>query len=278
MPIHRTRRRGFAALAVAGAATLTLTGGALADDDDDDDRGLTAYGLTSATEIVELRLRDSGRLRPVAITGLNPADARVLGIDERPATGMLYAIGQGGGIYTVDPRTGVATFQSQSSIAPSGTEFGVDFNPAADRLRVVSDTGQNLRINVDTGAANVDGPLNPAPLGTGVVAAAYTNNDGSPQTGTVLYDLNATTDQLLLQSPPNAGTLAVVGAAGVDLPATTGFDIVSFLRNGVTESNVGFVVTGANAWGINLDTGKLSLLRTFRGASVIDIAVDVPAP
>ena len=45
--------------------------------------------------------------------------------------------------------------------ALSGTAFGFDFNPTVDRIRVVSDTGQNLRLNPDTGAvAAVDGALN----------------------------------------------------------------------------------------------------------------------
>ena len=45
----------------------------------------------------------------------------------------------------------------------SGTRFGVDFNPMVDRLRVVSDAEQNLRINPNNGAiAGVDTALNPA--------------------------------------------------------------------------------------------------------------------
>ena len=47
------------------------------------------------------------------------------------------------------------------SFAPllDGTEFGVDFNPQVDRLRVVSNSGQNLRLHPDTGAvAAVDKP------------------------------------------------------------------------------------------------------------------------
>ncbi len=44
----------------------------------------------------------------------------------------------------------------------SGTEFGIDFNPLADRLRVVSDTGQNLRIDVDSGATITDTALTAA--------------------------------------------------------------------------------------------------------------------
>ncbi len=53
----------------------------------------------------------------------------------------------------------------------TGNTFGVDFNLVADRLRIVSDAGQSLRINVDTGFVTTDTNLNPGtPL---IVAAAY---------------------------------------------------------------------------------------------------------
>ena len=43
-----------------------------------------------------------------------------------------------------------------AALALQGTVFGFDFNPAADRIRVVSNMGQNLRLHPDTGAV-VDG-------------------------------------------------------------------------------------------------------------------------
>ena len=60
---------------------------------------------------------------------------------------MLYGVGNGGGVYSIDPATAQASFVSQLSVALDGTSFGVDFNPAAGRLRIVSDAGQNLRHN-----------------------------------------------------------------------------------------------------------------------------------
>lgn len=44
-------------------------------------------------------------------------------------------------------------------MALEGTLFGVDFNPAVDRLRIISDTGQNLGVNFQTSETNVDTPL-----------------------------------------------------------------------------------------------------------------------
>ena len=59
-------------------------------------------------------------------------------------------------------RTGVATplttdVQQHTSdatgtkVAITGTNFGFDFNPSVDRVRVVTDTGLNFRINPNTG-------------------------------------------------------------------------------------------------------------------------------
>ncbi len=117
-----------------------------------------------------------------AITGLQSGES-VVGIDTRPADGAVYAVGSTGRIYTLNTSTGAATLKSTLAADPAdatdpftalnGVEFGVDFNPVPDRLRVVSDTGQNLRINVDTGATTTDTALNPA--GSTTVAAAYTN-------------------------------------------------------------------------------------------------------
>jgi hypothetical protein len=42
-----------------------------------------------------------------------------------------------------------ATKVSQLTVPLSGGAFDMDFNPAANRLRVISDSGQNLRHNLD---------------------------------------------------------------------------------------------------------------------------------
>ena len=99
-----------------------------------------------------------------------------------------------------------------------GISFGVDFNPTVDRLRVTSDTGQNLRVNVDTGDTLEDADLNYT-AGTpamGIVGSAYTNNDADPNTATTLFDLDSALDQIAIQAPPNAGSLNPTGKLGVD--------------------------------------------------------------
>jgi len=180
-----------------------------------------------------------------SITGLD--NETIVGIDYRspftdaatgaangiPVEGVLYGLGSSGGVYQINAMTAVATKKTQLNVALSGTAFGIDFNPTVDRLRIISDTGQNLRANVDTGATTVDGSLNYATVAApGVAAAAYTNVDSDPATGTTLYDIDATVDQLVVQNPPNNGTLVQIGAPlGVDATGPIGFDLYSTVKD-----------------------------------------------
>ncbi len=175
------------------------------------------------------------------------------------------------------------------AVALNGTSFGIDFNPVPDRLRVVSDAGQNLRINVDTGVTTVDAALNPAP-GTGVTGVGYTNNDNDPNTLTVLYDIDTMNDQLSIQAPPNNGTLNPVGKLTVkDVGLGTGFDIFSRLRqvspatamtpqiNTTVEVRALATLTVAmktQVYHVNLVTGAIEPRGAFRSTdTVIDIGI-----
>jgi hypothetical protein len=162
----------------------------------------TIYGVTTGNQLVRFNAGAPGALATVgAITGLQ-AGENILGIDFRPATGELFALGSTSRIYIIDRTTGAATaVGAPFTPALAGTNFGFDFNPTVDRIRIVSDTGQNLRANPSNGTVIVDGALNP---GTpAVTAAAYTNNFAGATT-TTLYDIDATTDRLLIQSNPTA--------------------------------------------------------------------------
>ena len=66
-----------------------------------------------------------------------------------------------------------ATGDDNPYTALTGSQFGVDFNPVADRLRVISDSGLNLRINADTGATTTDGAINRAGAAPMVAGGAY---------------------------------------------------------------------------------------------------------
>jgi hypothetical protein len=250
---------------------------------------LEAYGLTADGELVCVDAKQPDRERSFGmIEGLD--GEALVGIDVRgpfvdamgvsngvPAAGTIYGLGAAGGVYSVDTSDGnaVATKRTQLNQALSGTSFGVDFNPTVDRLRIVSDTGQNLRANVDTGETIVDGALNT--LGTptsGIVAAGYTNNDTDPATGTTLYVLDAATDQLTLQSPPNAGGLSPVGALGVDASSNAGFDIYSEVARSGSLSTT----QDLTAWAALEVGGVVGLydLTPFSGRARLAGAFDVP--
>jgi hypothetical protein len=113
-------------------------------------------------------------------------------------------------------------FVASLSIPLSGTSFGFDFNPVPDRIRIISNTGQNLRVNPVDGVAINDGAINPAPAS--VTAAAYTNNFAGTTT-TTLYVIDTNNDMLFIQNPPNNGTLTSGKSIGVDVSASNGFDI-----------------------------------------------------
>ena len=113
-------------------------------------------------------------------------------------------------------------------MALSGTSFGVDFNPVADRLRIIGDDGQNLRHSVNVGGTTLaDTALNytTGVVVNGVSGAAYTNNDLHANSATSLFDLDTTLDQLAIQPPPNAGSLVATGKLTLDAGAQVGFDI-----------------------------------------------------
>lgn len=169
-------------------------------------------------------------------------------------------MGRGGGVYSIDPERQQAEKFAQLTIALEGEDFGVDFNPAANALRVISDTGQNLRQPFAMAGPTVaDGRLTTPPTAgttTGVTGAAYTNNDGDAGTATTLYDLATATDQVLLQSPANAGTLAATGTTGVDLKGDTGFDIYSEVRDDKAVALFPYAVNGGRLYDVVLFTGE----------------------
>ena len=147
---------------VLACLAVMLTAGAwrvVGADGRDDDRARTdlrVIGLTDDSRLVSFRATSPERTRQIGyISGLNGADTALVGIDFRVQDGKLYGVGNGGGVYTLDPRNAQATFVNTLTVPLVGTAFGVDFNPAADRLRIISDTGQNLAHNVNDGGVTV---------------------------------------------------------------------------------------------------------------------------
>ena len=253
------------------------------DRDPDRDRrdDLIVIGLTSDNRLVWFSEDSPKRAHTIGtITGLT-GDTGLIGIDYRVQDGLLYGVGNAGGVYTLDTMTAAATLVSTLTVPLNGTAFGVDFNPAADRLRIVSNTGQNLRHNVNAGGTTlVDGTLTYVPPATalGIVGAAYTNNDLDLSTATTLFDLDATLDQIAAQAPANNGTLSATGKLTVDTGEAAGLDIYSTLRRGITVRNQAFAVLTVNGalgfYSVNLLTGKAEFEDNFKSTDqVVDIAI-----
>ena len=280
----------FTRLAAAGVAALTAAtlafapgSGAGATDrsrtcGEDRGRSLEVVGLTADQRLVCFKTERPRLARDIAsVSGLQ-SDTKLVGIDYRPANGALYGLGDQAGIYVIDVTTASATLVARANVALQGTSFGVDFNPAADRLRVVSDTGQNLRINVADGVTATDVSLtNPPNPATGVTGAMYTNNDADPNTGTTLFDIDSALDQVSIQSPPNNGTLVATGKLGVDTTPDVAADIYSEVKNGSTVSNTAYAAlssaSGSSFYQVDLLTGTARRTGDFSaGNSVVGIA------
>lgn len=257
----------------------------------DKGKHLAAIGLTADQRLVTFSVENPRRPKDVgAVSGLD-VDTALVGIDYRVQDGLLYGVGNEGGIYTFTGATG--TKVSQLTVDLEGTAFGVDFNPALDRLRIISSTGQNLNHNLANDTTTEDNDLTYPPTttaATGLTAAAYTNNDLDPATGTTLYDLDTALNQAVIQSPPASGLLVPIGSLGVDPATDAGFDIHSRtasrpdangpLTPGPVISNKGFATLSVEGsyrlYRINLFTGAASQIGAFPAQTqVTDLAVQL---
>jgi uncharacterized protein (TIGR03437 family) len=225
-----------------------------------------------------------------SITGL-AAGENLLGIDFRPATGELFGVSSQSRIYRINTTSGLASLVSPAPFTPpiGGTSFGVDFNPVPDRIRLVSNTAQNLRLNPNNGAvagtdtnlafATGDANAGKTPM---IVASAYTNNFAGTTT-TTLYGIDSALDVLVLQGSmggapvsPNTGQLTTVGPLGVDTNDQIGFDIApatnaafaSLVVGGGITPNISTLAT------INLASGAMTPIGQIGGGQPIrDIAI-----
>jgi hypothetical protein len=254
-------------------------------------------GLTTSNQIFRFDSATPGTISPLTtITGLR-AGEQIVGVDFRPATpGTLIGLGNLGGsgfVYAINLVTGQATAINTgvggAGFTLSGTAFGVDFNPVPNALRIVSNTGQNLRITAGgAGTVNTDSTLSQ----TGIGGAAYTNNVAG-STSTTLYEINSETDRLVRQgglnfqagvSPagdnPNLGVITDVGALGVNTTDLVGFDVSG--TTGVAYASLTPVGgTGSRLYTINLGTGQATEVGAIGNGSVQvrGISVNpVPAP
>jgi hypothetical protein len=267
----------------------------------------TVFALTTGNQLLSFNeARPDRILSSTSINGLQSSE-RVLGMDFRPVDRQLYAVTSANRLLIVDTATG-NTRQLGPTFAVTldfDQEIGVDFNPQVDRIRVVTDKGQNLRLVPDTGMANagtvVDGDpntagvqpdgrlqynLNPRDRNAGrqpnVVAAAYTNNVPMAP-ATILYVIDSDLDVLATQNPPNAGTLNTVGGLKLNASDLVGFDIFTdedgdnaraAIQRGGDSSSRFYTVDLSSGRAKMKDKGKIG----GGGVLVRDIAIAFPTP
>ena len=220
------------------------------------------FATDSAGNLLSFRAAAPEAARSRPITGL-PGGVVPKGIDFRPATGDLYALGSDKVVYRVNPRTAIAVAEGPAfetaATALAGDRIGFDFNPTVDKIRVTSDADDNLRLDPDPGSLlATDTKLTPAEVT--VVGSGYTNSSfaafaNRPAT-TMLFaiDVASSPDRIWLQNPANAGTLVTPRSLGVDLRSDLGFDIAG-------ADDVGYLAgtrtgrSGAELYRVDVTTG-----------------------
>lgn len=213
------------ALAAAAAAVVAAPSALAAG-------GLEAVGMSEhGTSLVAFNTANPQSSKVIGgITGMG--NDKLVGIDFRPKNHELYGVGASGKIYVLDPRTAAAKQVGKLSVALSGASFDIDFTPAGDQLRIVSDTAQNIHqpfgATGPSGPTVVDGKLSRK----NITSLAY---DG----GGRAIGIDTKKRQLLVLNPSSG--------AVTDLGTPNAFPVMASLSNGLD------VAPGGSFAVVNLD-------------------------
>jgi len=258
----------FSAKIAVAFGVLAATAGSAA--------ALDLVALSDRNELIRFESSAPQKTAMVAILG---TAARVLAIDVRPADQKLYGVDAAGTIYRIDPATGMSEKVSTLSEKLESAEALVaDFNPQANRLRLIGPAGQSLRVNVDNGQAIVDGRL---AFGAGdpnhgkrpgVTAGAYINSvPGATQTQ--LFEYDSANGAYVIQDPPNDGTLASIGETG--LPRDAKIDAMDIHTDAGMKNYSGFALAYGRLWSFSVTNGKMTEIGPVAAGSrkLVDLAV-----
>jgi len=301
------RQRFLRLLGTAAGFALALAAPAAA-------QAQTIFGL-SGTDLTSVNLASPTTSQTrVAITGIT-AGQTLVGIDFRPATGELFALGYDAStpgnnarLYVLNQSTAVATPVGAGAIrlelGGSSDRIAFDFNPTVDRIRVAGTTDTNYRLNPNNGTlvTTSDGSLAyvAGDTNTGqnpfIGTAAYTNSFIGT-TSTTLYYIDEQRSLLVRSDNPNGGSLATVATinptvGGIPTPinapgASTDLDIFTFGPNDqqsyLSVNQVGnngdFV---ASIFRLDLATGATTLAGAVQGTGTglndIAVRIDRTAP
>ena len=240
----------------------------------------TIYGVTLDNQFVTFSSTNPSTISSsLFITGL-ANNENIAGIDFRPATGQLFAIGNASNLYTINVNTGAASLVASLGTTLNGVTFGMDFNPTVDLIRLTTSTNRNYRVNPTTGAVTTDGNITVAGTANpAVTAVAYTNNFAGA-TSTQLYGLDTASNNLVLSSNPNAGTYTTVGSLGQNITGLSQFDISG--NTGIAYAALETTgQSGSQLYTVNLGTGAATLvgnISTQSTASTLRALTVAPAP
>ena len=222
-----------------------------------------------------IAMLDTAQKKATGVVKVSGLSGALVGIDVRPADGLLYGLVDDGTVVTI-AADGKATVKSKlETMLAKGVAATVDFNPVADRLRVMGSDGMSLRANVDDGKVTKDGDHKYADADMhkgekpNIVAGAYTHSvKGTKETA--LFNIDATIGGLVKQAPPNDGILSAIGKLGVKVD-TVAFDIWS---DGAGK-NEAWLMSGDTLYSVDLATGKATEAVKISGVAgvVKDIAI-----
>ncbi len=321
----------FSAKPLAFAVALIATGGLLSACGGGSTNGpriqvspANAYLLTSQNRIIGVDLDDTqfarsviaiarNTLEPTATTGysINALDKneQILDIDYRNAEGLLYGLtrdGSKGRIVIIDPtngsifRRGTLAEANNTPIELTAPNYTIDFNPDANKLRIIGSDGSNLRVTITTNAevlaatesnpvtpkatVEIDTKINPDPAPT-IVGAAYTDERSSAKP-TRLFGLDKLNTYAL---KANAGTVTTMRGLGVTgISDVNGYDISPANNQGVAI----FTISGtpsvyaidskengtSNAATLITSLPKLTIPETYTGLSLVTGANPTATP
>lgn len=247
-----------------------------------------AYGLTTNGFLLQFdTAAPTNVLHSSQITGLATGET-IVDIDFRPATGQLIGVAVAnlsaaandstGVLYQLDPLSGVASKLGTGLFSTTLTDdanWGIDFDPASGKIRLVNNADDNLRVDPGTYALNTDTNLT-----AGVTSIAYDQNfTGTPTT--TLFGINPTTNKLVrigdVNGTPNSANNGVLTNIGAGLGVTTangdiGFDIKVNFKDGTSSAFAALTDNGdgfTKLYKIDLTTGVATQVGVDSAHSLI---------
>ena len=244
------------------------------------------FALTAEQRLIQFDGLDPSVVTAgMSVGGIPP----ILAIARRPTDQNIYALIGNGALQVYSGTNG--SFSNYHNVAnddTNGSRFALAFDPTADRLRMISDAGQNVLINPDTAAIVATGTAPSYAAGDpnfgrrpNIADIAYTTGTGR----TTLYGIDSALDLLVRigspgGSPLNASTgqLFTVGALGVNASDHVGFDISpsTGIAYAVMDTPGASGLDTSKLYTIDLTTGHASLVGEVGGGMDILSAAVVP--